>query len=151
MLVEGNEMATMNQVAEYPEILAKLVKQIKYKPLWHFELEDIERGQGSTGLTLKILITCQDSYHPDQKMNVMHYMIVPPAAYDERSWTRWILDQILLVEQHEACEFFMIDGFRPYAPHHGPGNNCYTIFDHGTQADAQTTFQGEKFELREKQ
>jgi hypothetical protein len=44
----------------------------------------------------------------------------------------------------EACEFFKIGEHRPYAPHHGPGNNPYTIFDHGTREDAETTFRGEK-------
>lgn len=137
----------MKQVAPDPEPLISLVKRIKYKEGWYFKLEDIDRGQGSKGLTLTILIKCQDSYHPEQTMHVNHYMIVPPAAYDERSWQRWLFDQILLVEQHEACEFFLIDGKRPYAPHHGPGNNCYTIFDHGTIEDAQTTYLGERFEL----
>lgn len=33
-------------------------------------------------------------------------MPVPAAAYNEQSWTRWLLEQILLVEKHEAMEFF---------------------------------------------
>ena len=137
----------MRQLAPWPDALVNLVRKMKYKTGWQFELSDIDRGQGSEGLTLVICLTCQDSYHPDQTMRVNHYMIVPPAAYDEHSWQRWLFDQILLVEQHEACEFFLIDGKRPYAPHHGPGNNCYTVFDHGTVEDAQTTYRGEHFEL----
>jgi hypothetical protein len=140
-------METMSQEAPFPKALASLIDRLQYKEGWHFELEDVDRGQGSKGLTLNIVLTCKDSYHPEQTMRVMHYMIVPPAAYDERSWQRWLFDQIQLVEQHEACEFFLIDGNRPYAPHHGPGNNCYTIFDHGTAEDAQTTFRGEHFDL----
>jgi hypothetical protein len=137
----------MRQVAPYPKPLTSLMERLQYKPGWRFELETIDRGQGSEGLTLVICLTCQDSYHPEQTMSVNHYMIVPSAAYDERSWRRWLFDQILLVEQHEACEFFLLDGNRPYAPHHGPGNNPYTIFDHGTAEDAQTTFRGERFDL----
>ena len=137
----------MKQIAPYPTLLAGLVNRLQYKDGWQFELKDFDRGQGSEGLTLVITLTCQESYPPEQEMNVLHYMIIPPAAYDERSWTRWLFDQILLVEQHEACEFFLIEGHRPYAPHHGPGNNCYTIFDHGTAEDAQTTFRGVHFEL----
>lgn len=138
---------SMAQTAPYPTLLAGLVNRLRYKEGWQFDLKHLYRGQGSEGLTLVITLTCQDSYHPENRMNVVHYMIVPPAAYDERSWTRWLFDQILLVEQHEACEFFLIEGHRPYAPHHGPGNNCYTIFDHGTAEDAQTTFRGTHFEL----
>jgi hypothetical protein len=136
----------MRQIAPDPS-LAVLVNQLKYKEGWQFTLEDIDRGQGSEGLTLIIQITCQDSYHPEKRMTVLHYMIVPAAAYDERSWCRWLLDQILLVEQHEACEFFMVDNHRPYAPNHGPGNNPYTIFDQGFREDAQTTYRGERFAL----
>jgi hypothetical protein len=137
----------MNQVAPYPEVLAGLVRRLRYKKGWQFTLAETDRGQGSEGLTLTIRITVPDSYHPEQIFNVVHYMIVPPAAYNERSWCRWLLDQILLVEQHEACEFFLIDEHRPYAPNHGPGNNCYTIFDQGFRDDAQTTFRGDHFEV----
>jgi len=141
---------TMKQIAPFPELLKGLVKRLQYKAGWRFELSDIDRNQGSEGLTLVICLTCQDSYHPEQTMRVNHYMIVPPAAFDERSWCRWLLEQILLVERHEACEFFLIDGHRPYAPNHGPGNDPYTIFDQGTAKDAQTTFRGEHFELEQK-
>src|SRR3954466_16082814 len=125
------EANAMRQVAPFPAILADLVARTRYRDGWSFDLSDIDRGQGSEGLTLVICITAPDSYHPKQSIRVNHYMTVPPAAYDERSWRRWLFDQVLLVEQHEACEFFMIDERRPYAPHHGPGNSPYTIFEHG--------------------
>jgi hypothetical protein len=140
-------VSTMRQIAPYPSLLAELIAHVQYKEGWQFELKDIDRGQGSEGLTLVITLTCQDSYHPEQRMNVLHYTIVPSAAYDARSWTRWLLDQVLLVEQHEACEFFRINGHRPYAPNHGPGRNCYSILEQGTMEDAQTTFRGDRFEL----
>ena len=140
----------MKQVAPYPTILEDLVKRTKYKEGWRFTLTHTDRGQGSEGLTLIILLHCKDSYHPERDFSVLHYMLVPPAAYDAHSWKRWLFDQILLVEQHEACEFFMIDDIRPYAPHHGPGNNPYTIFEQGTAEEAQTTFRGEHFELEKK-
>ncbi len=140
----------MTQVAPYPQILEDLVRRVKYKEGWEFHLLDVDRDQGSKGLTLVIRLRCKDSYHPDNEFVVLHYMIVPPAAYDEHSWKRWLFDQILLVEQHEACEFFIIDGLRPYAPHHGPGNNPYTIFEQGTAEEAQTTFMGKHFELEPK-
>ena len=149
--MSASDSSTMQQRAPYPQILAKLVSGLAYKKDWRFKLQDRDRGQGSEGLTLLIQITVPDSYYPDpghdEHITVNHFMIVPPAAFDEQSWTRWLLEQILLVEQHEACEFFMIDGHRRYAPHHGPGHNPYTIFDQGTADDAQTTFRGERFAL----
>lgn len=133
----------MKQVAPDPTPLFTLVEQVSYKTRWQFSLRDVDRGQGSEGLTLCILIATPDSYHPDSLRSVMHYMPVPPAAFDERSWRRWLFEQVLLVERHEACEFFQIGGVRPYAPHHGPGNDPYIIFEHGTDEDVRTSFRGE--------
>jgi hypothetical protein len=149
----------MRQEAPYPDALAKLVKALQYKPGWLFSLVDMERGQGSTGLTLIIHITGPDTYHPEKTISVNHFMLVPPAAYDERSWRRWLFDQVLLVERHEACEFFRLampgdfiqrDGSRtherierPYAPSHGPGNDPYLIREIGTDADRRTSFRGD--------
>jgi hypothetical protein len=120
-----------SQEVPYPAVLADLVNRLKYKPGWYINLRDVDRGQGSKGLTLEILIKAYDSYNvaSGENYRVMHYLPVPPAAYNERSWRRWLLDQILLVEQHEACEFFMIDDDRPFAPYHHDGNNPYTIFE----------------------
>jgi hypothetical protein len=89
-----------------------------------------------------INLTGPDSYHPERTIRVNHYLIVPAASYDERSWRRWLLDQVLLVESHEACEFFQIDGQRPFAPNHGPGRDPYTILELGTVEDAETSFRG---------
>lgn len=135
----------IRQEAPFPDVLANLVSRLTYRPGWRFVLADIDRGQGSAGLTLDIVTLGYDSYHPDQgeSYRVHHYMPVPPAAYDERSWRRWLFEQCLLVERHEACEFFVIDGVRPYAPHHGPGNDPYIVFEHGTDIDARTSFRGE--------
>lgn len=106
----------------------------------------MDRGQGSKGLTLCITTRGVDSYHPErgETYRVRHYMPVPPAAYNEKSWRRWLLEQILLVERHEACEFFKIDGIRPYAPLHGPGNDPYIIFERSTTEEIRTRYTGEK-------
>jgi hypothetical protein len=144
----------MTQTAPWPDVLAELVAVLKYKPGWHFALYDLDRGQGSKGLTLVITIHTPDSYAPERTIAVAHYMLVPPAAYDGRSWQRWLFEQILLVERHEACEFFQIvemdwykgqDGEqhrivnRPYAPSHGPGNDPYLIREVGTEPSPAVT------------
>lgn len=149
----------MTQEAPYPKILAELVAKLRYKRGWRFYLGNVDRGQGSKGLTLIIEITGSDSYHPEQQITVNHYMLVPPAAYDGRSWRRWLFEQILLVERHEAMEFFTLvhrgpfikkDGTttetvdeRPYAPSHGPGNDPYLVREVGTVEDRRTAFTGE--------
>jgi hypothetical protein len=133
----------VKQVAPDPVALAELVATLEYKPLWKFTLEELDRGQGSAGLTLCILITTQDSYRPERQRSVMHYFIVPAAAYDRRSWRRWLFDQICLVETHEAAEFFTVDGEKPYAPNHGPGRDPYTIHEVGTDEDRRTSYTGD--------
>jgi hypothetical protein len=132
----------MRQLAPDPEVLRSLVDRLAYKDGWRFSLQDLDRGQGSEGLTLVINLTGPNSYHPERTIAVNHYMIVPPAAFDERAWRRWLFGQILLVEQHEACEFFQLDGRRPYAPNHGPGRDPYTVMEMGTAEDAETSFRG---------
>lgn len=138
MSVESN-----SQQAPYPHALAALVRSMQYKPNYRIELKTIDRGQGSAGLTLIITTHEPDSYHPKTWLRVDHYFPVPPAAYDLRSWQRWLLDRCLDVAAHETCEFFMIDGKRPYAPSHGPGNDPYLIRELGTELDQRTRFTGE--------
>lgn len=142
----------MRQEAPHPEPLAYLVERLSYRPGWSFKLADIDRGQGSAGLTLIITTRGYDSYHPARGENyrVNHYMPVPPAAFDARSWQRWLFDQLLLVERHEAMEFFTIHdspggehAVRPYAPSHGPGNDPYIVREIGTDTDRRTSFRGE--------
>ena len=134
---------TMRQEAPYPKVLAELVHAMRYRPGWHFTLNDITRGQGSFGLTLIINVKTTNSYPPHETIRVQHFMPVPPAAFDMRSWRRWLFDQCVLVDRHEACEFFEIDGDKPYAPSHGPGNDPYLVREIGTDEDRRTSYLGE--------
>ena len=138
----------MRQEARNPRELFELVDRLEYKPGWTFGLADIDRGQYCKGLTFIVTARVPDSYQPERMISVNHYFPVPAAAFDRRSWQRWLLDQVLLTEQHEACEFFRLrsqtglGAKRPYAPNHGPGRNPYTIHELGTAADAETSFRG---------
>lgn len=126
------------------DTLRDLVARASYKAGWRLRFDpDFDRGQDSRGPTLIITIDVPDSYAPEKSFLVNHLMIVPDASYNERSWRRWLFEQILLVEKHEAMEFFKIDDARPYAPNHGPGNDPYYVFELGTLEDAQESFRGE--------
>lgn len=136
-------MSANQQTAPYPQELHDLVSGLTYKSGWRFHVnDDLDRGQGSRGMTLVINITGPDSYNHAKVVSVNHYFPVPPAAYDDRSWTRWLFDQVLLVESHEACEFFTINAEKPYSPSHGPGNDPYLIRELGTDEDRRTSFRG---------
>lgn len=139
----------MRQEAPEPVALYDLVARLSYKDGFTFGLADIDRGQGSKGLTLIINRSGPDAYHRNRMVSVNHYFIVPAAAYDVGAWQRWLLARVLLVEQHEACEFFQIHDSpeskhvtRPYAPNHGPGRDPYEILTLGTVQDADTSFRG---------
>ena len=137
-------MIEMIQNAPFPNELENLVVNLEYRPGWRFRLETITRGQGSVGLTLIITTLGYDSYDVDKGEHyaVNHYMIVPAASYNRRSWQRWLFDQILLVERHEAAEFFKIEGSRPYAPLHSPGNDPYLVAELATDEERRTNYLG---------
>lgn len=129
--------------APFPKELNKLVDTCTYRPGWDVRLQWVDRGQLSTGLTLIITTDTINSYRPDVPIHVNHFFPVPPASYDKRSWRRWLFEQFCLVESHECAEFFQIDGERPYAPSHGPGNDPYMIREVGTDEDRRTSFRGD--------
>lgn len=135
----------MTQTAPYPHALAKLVEACTYRYRWNVSLygNGFDRGQGSVGLTLSIVTDTVNSYDHDQPMRVNHIFVVPAAAYDERSWRRWLFERFVDVETHEAMEFFTIGTDKPFAPSHGPGNDPYLVREVGTDLDRRTSFRGE--------
>jgi hypothetical protein len=79
------ELALMRRVASFPQDLAEMVENLVYRPGFEFRLADVDRGQGSKGLTLMITVETPDSYNHASKIRVCHHMIVPSAAFDRRS------------------------------------------------------------------
>lgn len=124
------------------EILSGLIPRIGYKPGWSFKL--LNRGRtsehlaGSAGLTLEIRVECLDSNTPrldaewpPEIAKLCHLFAPPPAAWNERTWRRWVFDCIMQVELHEAMEFFTFGDHRPFFPAHGIGENPYEITERG--------------------
>lgn len=113
------------------EALAQVVADATYKDGWTLRLAYIDRPTehyaGSQGLTLIIASTVPDSVRPGQTVDVEHWLAVPPTSWERAAWVRWVLDQIILVETHEAMEFYAINGKKPYFPAHGPGRDPYAI------------------------
>lgn len=88
--------------APYPVELEALVERCSYRPGWTVELIDMDRGQKSAGLTLVIMTYTVNTYRPEEEVRVNHLFPVPPAAYDERSWQRWLFERFHDVELHET-------------------------------------------------
>jgi hypothetical protein len=145
----------MHQTAPYPDTLADLVGRLSYRESegWRVWLDDdLQRDKPgrhageSRGMTLVVQRCGPDSYNPDSTIAVNHYFPVPPATYNARSWQWWLFEQIGLVELHERCEMFLIDGKPAYPPAHGPGNSPYLVMHYGTDEDRRTLFTGEMAE-----
>jgi hypothetical protein len=117
--------------AEAMHALADVVKNVSYKDGWRFSLDYINRPTeqfaGSHGLTLRIYAEVPNSVKPGEMTYVEHWLAVPPTSWQRDTWVRWVLDQIILVETHEAMEFYTVDGVKPYFPAHGPGRDPYEI------------------------
>jgi hypothetical protein len=117
------------------EKLRALVSQLKYKDGWRFYLNQIS----PSGAYLLIDVATQNSLRPGLTINICHHLAIPDIAFaelDEGRWERWLLDQIIKVETHEACEFFEINGERPYFPDHSALGNPYRIERKGEQSVA---------------
>ncbi|MCU1495583.1 MAG: hypothetical protein JWO62_3347, partial [Acidimicrobiaceae bacterium] len=155
----------MRQYAPFPFDLAALVASVEYRPGWTIKLVDVERdpadthGHSAGGLTLRITTCGYNSYHPDhgETYRVHHYSIVPAATYNRARWLRWLFEQFLLVERHEAMEFFKlavgnhfeedtsvsVQYERPFAPTHGPGMDPYIVHEAASAIQTATSFRGE--------
>lgn len=146
--VPPSDQETMYQVAPYPHALDDFLRRLIYRPGWRIWLENgYDRGQGSEGLTLIVETFTLDSYDATQQIRVHHLFPVPPAAYNERSWRNWVFEQLGLVDDHERAEFFVVDGERPFAPLHAPGNDPYMRVE-STYEEAHTSSRGEFTDTR---
>ncbi len=110
-------------------------------------------------MTLVVTRCGPDSYHPERIIAVKHYFAVPPATYNEASWTRWLFDRLGDVDTHERMEDFTFEAAdpgrvdhlavpdteleRPFAPNHGPGEDPYRITELTTDEARRTSFRGE--------
>lgn len=133
---------------EAPQELIEMIRTLKYKAGWQFAYERFN---------LIVRIDCEDStgrfqrqqelrsdpnnfghhlYSDRQNFYVIHTIGVPPAEIFMNNLAEmrgWLMDAIINIERHEACEFFKLpDGkggyYVPFYPHsedHGP----YSVVD----------------------
>lgn len=126
----------MSEQDTFP-LLYAIVSRAQCKPGWTFGLVN-ESG----AFRLVITVPGVDSYHPDQRLTVSHFFPVPIATFNEKTWRRWIFEMCRRVENHELGEWFQVDGARPFAPLHGPGEDPYTFHEFRDESDARTIQDG---------
>ena len=101
------------------------IATLAYKPGWRFR-----RGGPGNG-SLCVYACTPDSLAPQRERFTQHQFVIPPGLSDE-DWPRWVLDRLLDIEQHEACEFLQVDGARPFFPHHQDEGSPYELVDRRT-------------------
>lgn len=125
------------------DLLAKIVEKVRCKPGWRFDLHDDPQD----GLRLVITVPGYDTYNPEQRLTVSHFLAVPNTTYNEKSWTRWLFDMCRRVENHELGEWFRVGEKRPFAPLHGPGEDPYTVHEFRSESDARILQDGSVTEV----
>jgi len=95
------------------EQLQGVLDRVTYREGWRFGLED-------HGLfwALGIQVDEVDSTDGRSRAAPWHHRPIPREDRTVEEWERWVLDQVILAEQHEACEFFRVDGVQVYLPDH---------------------------------
>lgn len=114
----------------YPKLLHDVIEAVKYKDGWSLSI--IGFAGAARGLGVKVVTT--NSLNGEVAI-IGHQFAIPGNAH---LWSRemceeWVLRRLIDVETHEACEFFEIEGQRPYYPEHGPGaTSLYRVMRRAT-------------------
>lgn len=95
---------------------------LAYKPGWRF------RRGGPLNRLLCVYSVTRDSNAPEKMRHTQHQFEIPDATPHE-GWTRWVFDRLLLIEQHEAGEFFSSGGRKPFYPNHEDAGSPYELVD----------------------
>lgn len=98
--------------------------RLAYKPGWVFKVG------GPEGRFLCIFATTTDSQDQSQARCTQHMFEIPADGFtSDREAARWVLERLLLAEQHETCEFFTVDGVAPFFPHHQDEGSPYELVE----------------------
>jgi hypothetical protein len=105
---------TAQQIGAYIA-LGTFLERVKYKPGWKLWAEPpgtiYERPQ------LHYAFEAPDAYHPDRTVLCQGYALMSEYDTAESLLREFVYRAILFAEEHEAGEWFRVDGDRPYDPH----------------------------------
>jgi hypothetical protein len=104
--------------------LEQLLADVTYRPGWTWALDDFGAGP-----LLHVTLLTVDSRSPGTQKQFTHRIPAPLYVWDRAQWRRWLLDTLIAIETHEACEWFVEAGTRPFDPHHPDARTPYTVVD----------------------
>lgn len=141
---------TMHQWAPYPRELLDIIACATWPPdIRRAYLADMERDPAEThggsagGLTLVFNVIGPNPYKPGDTQSTAFYYPVPAATWNRGAWLLWVFECLEDTYRHELMEWFVVDGERPFAPLHGPGDNPYRLHVNSTSLQRRTSFRGE--------
>ena len=90
------------------KLLKDLLQTFTYRPGWKFFVLD-------GAIHVQAMVIDTDDH---ERMTPLRFVRpLPQFTRDDFDWTRWLLYIVLEVEDHEAREFFKIDGVKVFDPH----------------------------------
>lgn len=95
------------------DLLRRILEHVTYRSNWEFALIGPNVLQWT--LQVKLAVHCSQD---DDPIVVEHRFPVPDYSMGEKSMLRFLLECIVLVEQHEACELFKVEGVSVFLPNH---------------------------------
>lgn len=114
--------------------LDRCVRNLTYTDGSRFRLH---RDDESNYAVLYVFLHAPNSYRGEPGNRVdrytRHEFVVPVATYNYENWRRWVYERLRAAAMHEVDEWFMDDGVRVFAPHHGNGEDPYVSWQLGTQ------------------
>jgi len=117
--------------------LERCITRLTYDDGSRFELQ---RDDAANYAVLYVYLHAPNSYRgaPGRRINryTRHEFVVPVATYNYENWRRWVYERLCSAAIHEVGEWFMDQGVRVFAPHHGAGEDPYVQWQLGTQAAA---------------
>ncbi len=119
------------------DVLQKIISETAFWPDWSFRLADEDGAK-----RLVITIDTVSNYDQTKPFRVSHWHPVPIATYNEKTWRRWIFDQVMRTLNHEVGESLRFAGSRPFAPCHGPGEDPYIVHDSRSDEELRTMQDG---------
>lgn len=140
----------MRQYAPYPTELLSIISHAEWPPeIKRVYLADMERdsedthGGAAGGLTLVFHFSGPSPYASKDVQNTAFYYPVPAATWNRGAWLRWVFECLEDTYRHELMEWFVVEGERPFAPLHGPGENPYRLHVNSDSLQRRTSFRGE--------